>query len=81
MDLAAPYFAGPRRTPRRSPLFTQGTALTGLESPNGSNVTGHWVADGQQFSLRAPNGLTLATVTARVNCIDLPLWPLAVGNS
>ena len=27
-------------------LFTQGTALTGLESPNGSNVTGHWVADG-----------------------------------
>ena len=62
-------------------LFSQGLALTGMESPTGSNVTGHWVADGQQFSLRAPNGLTLATVTARVNCIDLPLWPLAVGNS
>jgi|GEM_PF-3633797 len=46
-------------------LFTQGTALT---------------ADGQSFSLRAPSGTTLATVTARVNCIDLPLWPLAVGT-
>ncbi len=62
-------------------LFTQGIALTGSESPTGSNVTGHWVANGQSFSLRSPDGTTLATTTARVNCIDLPLWPLAVGNS
>lgn len=61
-------------------LYTQGTALTGPEAPTGSNVTGHWVADGQSFSLRAPDGTTLATATARVNCIDRPLWPLAVGN-
>ncbi len=62
-------------------LFTQGMALTGPESPTGTNVTGHWVNDGQAFSLRSPDGTTLAAVTARVNCIDLPLWPLAVGNS
>jgi hypothetical protein len=61
-------------------LFTQGIALTGPESPTGSNLTGYWVADGQVFSLQAPNRTTLATVTARVNCTNLPLWPLAVGN-
>ncbi len=62
-------------------VYAQESAISGPESPAGTTATDYWVNDGQVFSLRSLAGAVLARATARVSCVNQPVWPLAVGNS
>jgi hypothetical protein len=62
-------------------LYAGESAVSGPESAAGTTATDYWVSDGQGFTLRTLAGTVLARVTARVSCVNQPVWPLAVGNS
>jgi len=66
-------------------LSPTGTAMTGLEPSQNSEMTGDWVSNGMIFVLVDASGNELARSAARVNCSS-PLLasndylPLQIGN-